>query len=84
MESKLKEALSNPIWINDKMSDLYNLKGSEGVWKITYYPIFECGKTGKQYEEPRALVESKIKNGTDFREVPLRYLEKIKKRKQND
>lgn len=49
--------------------------------EIAYYPIFECGKTGKQYDEPRALIESKNKfngiEGTDFREVPLRYLTKI-------
>lgn len=46
------------------------------LWKIAYYPIFEDGKTNKVYEEPRCLIEKPIEGGIDFREVPLRYLNK--------
>ncbi len=46
------------------------------LWKIVYYPIFEDNKTKEVYVEPRALVEKPIVGGTDFREVPLRYLTK--------
>lgn len=69
----LKEALEHPIWVSHKIGNIYSMDGKPG-WKIAYYPIFENGKTGEVYEEPRALVEKPIKGGTDFREVPLRYL----------
>ena len=69
----LKEALDNPLWKAHKVGNLYLMDG-KGEWKIAYYPIFECGKTKEVYREPRALVEMPIKNGIDFREVPLRYL----------
>lgn len=52
----------------------YTMDGKPNLWKIAYHPINECGKTGEVYEEPRALVESPIEGGTDFREIPLRYL----------
>lgn len=55
------------------MGKSYTMDGQPG-WKIAYYPIFECGKTGEQYKEPRALVERPIEKGIDFREVPLRYI----------
>lgn len=74
----LKTALQHPIWQNHKIDNTYKMDG-KGEWKIAYYPIFGCGKTGKVYNEPRALVESKSNfngvSGTDFREVPLHYLE---------
>ena len=76
MDDKLRVALSDPIWVNHRLADTYLLNGSDGVWLIAYYPIFECGKTGKSYNEPRALIESPIIGGIDFREVPLRYLRK--------
>jgi len=68
------EALNNPIWVNHKIGNTYTMDGKPTSWKIAYYPIFEDGKTGEIYNEPRALVETPIINGTDFREVPLRYL----------
>lgn len=74
--SKLQLALNNPIWINHSINSKYMMDEKDIEWRIAYYPIFECGKTGKIYEEPRALVETPINNGTDFREVPLRYLVK--------
>lgn len=80
---KLNNALLNPIWVSHKIGDNYLMDGRPDKWKIAYYPIFECGKTGEQYDEPRALVEKPIYGGkfneqigTDFREVPLRYLTK--------
>ncbi len=82
MENKLKLALSNQIWIEHKTGSEYQMDGKKDIWKIVYYPIFEDGKTNEVYQEPRALVEKSIlgkydeKIGTDYREVPLRYLVK--------
>lgn len=74
----LPQTLNDPKWINHKIGDTYKMDG-KGEWKITYYPLLECGKTGDIYEEPRALIEQEAiwngEEGTDFREVPLRYLE---------
>lgn len=78
----MKEALNNEIWLRHKIGDLYQMDGKSDLWKIAYYPIFECGKTREMYDEPRALIEKPIYSkigdliGTDFREVPLRYLKK--------
>ena len=72
----LKEALSNPLWVDHSIGDKYTMDGKPNLWKIAYYPIFADGKTGEEYVEPRALVEKPIVGGTDFREVPLRYLNK--------
>jgi hypothetical protein len=77
----LNEALSNPLWANHQIGDLYRMEGEKGKhWKIAYYPIFE-DYHGEPYGEPRALVETKAifqgKEGIDFREVPLRYLTKV-------
>ena len=70
----LKAALKDPLWVKHKLGFRYIMDRSTG-WKIAYYPIFQDGKTGEFYEEPRALVEIGIPGGgTDFREVPLRYL----------
>jgi hypothetical protein len=73
----LKESLTDPIWINHTIGDRYTMDGKPEQWMISYYPIFEDGKTGEIYSEPRALVEKKIPGGIDFREIPLRYLTKI-------
>lgn len=83
MENRLQKALSNEIWISHKIGSEYRMDGKKDKWKIAYYPIFEDGKTNEIYDEPRALVEKPIlgklgeKIGTDFREVPLRYISKI-------
>ena len=69
----LTEALSNPLWLKHKTGNEYTMDGS-GCWKIAYYPIFEDGRTKEVYKEPRALIETPLTKGTDFREVPLRYL----------
>lgn len=75
----LKEALEHEMWKDHKIGDTYLMDG-KGSWKIAYYPLLECGKTGEVYTEPRVLVEQKAvwqgKEGTDFREVPFRYLAK--------
>lgn len=62
-----------------------NRDGSgSGQWKIVYYPLdgtWEGEGVDKKwidFDEPRALIEQPLKGGgIDFREVPLRYLEKI-------
>ena len=63
-----------------RIGDLYEMDGRPG-WKIAYYPLLEDGKTGEPYKEARALVERPAvfdgEKGTDFREVPLRYLKRI-------
>lgn len=76
MNQILKYALSHPLWIAHSIGDTYTIDGKPELWKIAYYPIFQNGKTGEQYNEPRALIEKPIIGGTDFREVPLRYLSK--------
>lgn len=62
------------LWLNHKVGDEYQMDGKPDKWKIAYYPILEDGKTNEKYNEPRALVAG----GTDFREIPLRYLTKYK------
>lgn len=57
-----------------KIGNQYTMDGKPDLWKIAYYPLNECGKTGEAYNEPRALIEKPIKGGIDFREIPLRYL----------
>lgn len=86
MKEKLQIALNNELWLNHKIGDTYTMDGKPELWKIAYYPIFEDGRNnGQQYEEPRALVEKPIFGkldeviGTDFREVPMRYLTKNEK-----
>ena len=75
----LKQALNNPTWLSHKIGDAYTMDGKKELWKIAYYPILEDDK------EPKALIEKPIlgkldmKVGTDFREVPLRYLTKNNK-----
>jgi len=76
MRKELKFALQNPLWLIHRIGDKYTMDNKPDIWKIAYYPIFEDGKTGKIYSEPRALIEKPIPNGTDFREIPLRYLNK--------
>jgi len=83
----LKEILQDPIWMNHKIGDTYSMvnvggKSDGKVWKIAYYPLFGTykgeGDNTKwvEFDEPRALVETPLDKGTDFREVPLRYLSK--------
>ena len=72
---KLEESLKDPKWVTHKIGDKYFMAKDKGDWKIAYYPIMQ------EEGEPRALVEKPIFSGanqigTDFREVPLRYLEK--------
>ena len=86
-DKKIKESRENEnnltegekLWKNHKVGDEYQMDGKPDKWKITYYPILEDGKTGEKYNEPRALVEKPIVGGTDFREIPLRYLTRIVK-----
>ena len=73
-KESLTNTLSHPLWVSHKLEDTYRMDNKPDQWKISYYPIFRDGRTGQQYEEPRALVEKPIEGGIDFREVPLRYL----------
>jgi hypothetical protein len=76
----IKELTEDEKFMSDhKLGDEYQMDGKPDKWKIAYYPIFEDGKNNEVYNEPRALVEKPIPGGTDFREVPLRYLTKFKK-----
>jgi len=81
-ETKLQKALADNIWQEHKLGDEYQMDGKPDKWKVAYYPIFEDGKTNEVYDEPRVLVEKPMfgklgeKIGTDYREVPLRYLTK--------
>ena len=59
---------------NHKIGNLYTMDGLPDRWEIVYYPLSECGKTGKKYDEPRALVQNIDKPGFWWKEVPLRYL----------
>lgn len=82
MRDKLKLALADQIWQDHIIGNNYHMDGKSDNWKIVYYPIFEDGKNGEVYQEPRGLVEKPIfgglgeKIGIDYREVPLRYLNK--------
>lgn len=73
---ELAQALAHPLWVAHQIGDEYTMDGKPDLWKIAYYPIFEDGETGKVYNEPRALIEKPMPGGTDFREIPLRYLTK--------
>ena len=77
---KLQEALKLPLWVNHKIGDVYSMRNRDGNissgWKIAYYPLFQTLKNGCwiELDEPRALIERPLNNGTDFREVPIRFL----------
>lgn len=75
IEKELTE--DEKFWKEHKLGDEYQMDGKPDKWKIVYYPIFEDGKTNEKYNESRALVEKPIVGGTDFREIPLRYLTKF-------
>ncbi len=66
-----------------KVGNKYTMDGKPEKWQLSYYPIYEDGKTGEVYSEPKALIERPSSwngvKGTDFREVPLRYLKKEEK-----
>lgn len=79
MNKELEIALIHPLWLNHKSGSKYQMDDRPDIWEIAYYPIFEDGKTGEKYNEPRALVENitkREKEGAVFwsKEVPLRYL----------
>ncbi len=75
-DDRLHSALNDPKWLAHTIGSCYTMDSKSDLWRIAYYPILEDGKTGKQYSEPRALIEKPILGGIDFREIPLRYLTK--------
>lgn len=86
----LKKALEDLIWKDHKIGDTYSMvnvggKKDDGNWKIAYYPLDGTykGEDDKkiwiEFDEPRALIEKPMKageskEGSDLREMPLRYL----------
>ena len=58
---------------NHKIGNEYKMDG-KGRWELVYYPLFENGKTGEVYNEPRALMHDLNKEGFWSKEVHLRYL----------
>ena len=83
--SELDIAMRHVIWVRHKSGDQYYMINQDGSkdpgWKIAYYPIFEDGRTGEKYKEPRALMEKPFAenskfDGNDLREMPLRYIER--------
>jgi len=46
-------------------------------WVIVYYPIKSNYDLSEIYAEPRALVQNIDKEGFWYKEVPLRYLNKL-------
>lgn len=82
--TELDIALQHPVWKQHALDTLYTAKGCKGLWKLAYYPIFCDGKTGESYTEPRALMEQQMTDGgTDFREMPLRYVQRHDGTKQS-
>lgn len=73
----LQEALAHPLYTSHYVGRKYKVD-NDGGWTLAYYPLFECGKTNEPFDEPRALMEKpkrfKGSWGTDFREMPLRYI----------
>jgi len=67
-----------------KSKEFYTMDGKPDLWKIAYYPLLECGKTGEVYQEPRALMEKEVNGVNHFKETPLRYLTKTSKPKQKE
>lgn len=74
----LKIALNHPLWVSHKIGDVYTMDGKPDLWKIAYYPLFGTyrNELWVDFSEPRALIEKPMKDGIDFREIPLRYLQK--------
>ena len=80
MNADLDIALINPLWQNHEIGNKYILVNRNGSkdsgWKIAYYPLPGTYRNGKwiEFDEPRALIERPMEGGTDFREVPIRFL----------
>lgn len=71
------------FWKNHKPGNFYELKnrnGSSEICQIAYFPLNSTyvhekeEKKLKYHDDLYALIEIKIKDGTDFREVPVRFL----------
>lgn len=75
----LPQSLNHPLWQAHNLGDSYTMDGKPEQWKIAYYPLFGTYQQGKWFEfkEPRALIEKPMSNGgTDFKEMPLKYLKR--------
>lgn len=70
----LYNALSTEFWRNHAIGDKYELtnrNGSKETCKIAYYPLGD-------YSDFTALIEIARLGFNDFREVPIRFLTKLK------
>lgn len=74
---RMQKALEDPKFAEHTPQDIYTMDKLPDRWELVYYPIFEDGKTGKQYAEPRALMRNMDKEGFWSKEVPLRYIDKL-------
>ncbi len=72
----LQKALNSPLWKSHEIGDKQTMDNKPDIWEITYYPMFGDYKqeVWEEFDEPRALIERPMKNGIDFRTMPLRYL----------
>ncbi len=69
----LQKALENSFWKNHKIGDIYLMKNRDKTVeevKIVYYPL-------ENYNDFTALVEIDKGKYIDFREVPIRFLNKV-------
>lgn len=63
-----------------KLGNVYTMVNKDGSksegWKIAYIPLTGTYQSGEwvDFYKPRALIERPIKDGIDFREVPIKYL----------
>ena len=63
------------FWKEHQIGDEYkmvNRDKSYVICKVAYYPL-------PTYPDLRALIEIKIEDGIDYREVPIHFLEKLNK-----
>lgn len=86
-------SIQDMLWTLHRIGDTYTMDDKPQLWKIAYYPLEGTWKNKKDsdgdiiwsewidFEEPRALIESPMIGGTDFREIPLRYLTKASEHK---
>lgn len=89
MQKKLAPALLDPLWGNHLIGDRYTVKNAGKIgdeeWLLAYYPLFGTyegpaeARRYVEFAEPRFLMEKRFAGGTDFREVPGRFITKMVK-----
>ena len=69
----LQEALNTEFYKDHKIGDVYKMKNRDGTYELcqlVYYPL-------ENYKDFTALVEINKGKYIDFREVPIRFLNKV-------